>query len=166
MKMKRFRGLPSFLIIVGFLWLILRVAHNVIPAAQPEVLTGPFELDSLAAVEEITGFQPLVPVYHPISLGNDPVRIVAEREPEQMVTIIWRADRLLELIERRAGPGFEPPAGAESVAGRGDWWLWRSGATTMMSGTAGPVRIDLRTSLSREDALRVATTLVPLNEVR
>ncbi|MDX1584840.1 MAG: hypothetical protein R3338_14675 [Thermoanaerobaculia bacterium] len=160
------RGVPSFIAIVAVVWLGLRVLHFVIPAAQPDVLTGPFELGSLSEIEAIVGFEPLVPAYHPVSLGNEPIRIVAKREPSAEVTIMWRGDRLLEVVERPAGAPFDLPVDAEPLSDRDGWWSWRRGGAIQLRGARGSVDVEIRTNLSRESAARVVSTLVPLSEVR
>ncbi len=44
--------------------------------------------------------------------------------------------------------------------------LWRRGEVVCAAGTTRQINFTLRTDLSREDALRIVSTLVPLTEVR
>lgn len=164
--MNRMKGVPSFIVIVAVVWGILRALHLLIPAAQPDVLEGPFELGSLTEVEPITGFPPRIPAYHPVALGDEPVLIVAERKPASRVTIVWRRQKLLELIERPAGGVSDLPVDAEAVEGHEGWWSWKRGGVTHLWGSSGPLEVRVRTNLSREDAIRIASTLVPLHGVR
>lgn len=160
--MKKTKGIPSLIAIVVVIWGLLKATHVLLPLLQPQVLPGPFDVSSLGEVEEITRFSPLVPAYHPASLGGDPVRIVAQREPEPMVTILWRSERFLELIERPVRGRFESPDDAVPVPGEPAWRVWRRGGATHLARARDGVQIELRTNLSRDDAIRIASTLLPL----
>lgn len=164
--MVKLKGLPSLLLIVATVWIVMRAVHFLLPVLQPEVLPGPFVLERLSEVEAITGFSARLPLYHPEELGTEPGLIRAAREPQPEATIVWRDERFLELLERPAeAPAFEVPDDAELLEDR-QLHLWRRGAVVYAAGTVRGINFRLRTDLSREDVLRIVSTLVPLTEVR
>lgn len=164
--MTKLKGLPSLIVIVTVVWLAMRAIHVLLPIIQPEVLTGPFVLESLSEAQAITGFSPPIPLYHPEALGIEPVTILAERRPEAQVTIVWRDQNFLELVERPAGsPPFSVPEDAELIEDR-QVHLWSRGDIVHAAGNVKGVQLSLRTDLTREDAMRVVSTLLPLEEVK
>lgn len=164
--MEKLKGLSSLIVIVLVVWGVMRIVHVIVPVMKPEVLPGPFTLESLSEVEPITGFSARLPLYHPERLGRAPATIIASRRPRSEVTIVWRKERFLELIERAEDD--EPFEYPDDAVAEGDdpLHLWKRGEIVYLTGTRRGVHLRLRTNLTREDALRVVSTLVPLEEVR
>ena len=164
--MEKLKGLASLVVIVLVVWGVMKLVHVLVPVMQPAVLPGPFALESLSEVEPVTGFSARLPLYHPERLGTSPSTIVASRRPRSEVTIVWRKQRFLELVERSAdAEPFEYPDDA-TTEGEDGVRVWRRGGIIHLTGTRSGVHLRLRTDLTREDALRVVSTLVPLEEVR
>lgn len=164
--MGKLKGLPTLLVIVAVVWLLIRAVHLLLPVIKPEVLPGPFFLDHLSEVEPVTGFSARLPLYHPEPLGTEPTMIRASRSPEREVMIVWRNERFLELVERPSdSKPFDAPADAEGIDDH-SVLVWNRGEVVCMTTTLRGIHLSLRTDLSREDALRIVSTMVPLEEVR
>lgn len=163
--MDRLKGLLSLVVIAGIFFLGIRVIHLVIPLFYPQVLSGPFSVEELGAVEEYTGFSPLVPFYRPESLGHHPVYITAERRPRPAVTIFWHGDRFLYLEERLDGRAPRTPADTRPFPVLDEGTRWSEGETLHAVGKRGDFWVTIRTDLGDEDLRRIAETLRPLQEL-
>lgn len=168
--MSHLRSIASLLVVLGVLFLVLRVIHVGIPLFYPKVLRGPFSLDTVAQVEEYAGFSPLMPFFRPESLGERPVHVTVTRAPRARVTVFWQGERFLYLEERAGG---RPPAVPENARA---WTLgtpgapedarwWHQGRTVHAVARRGDRWVEVRTDLPAEDARRVVETLRPYREL-
>jgi hypothetical protein len=162
--MSRLRGLVSLVVLAALLWLALRAIHVGIPLVYPQVLRGPFSLDSLAEVEDYTRFSPLVPFFRPEVLGEQPVHVTVTRPPRAEVVVFWQAERFLRLAEREGGERPAVPHDARTwtlrgpaAAGENHWW--QRGRTVYAVARRGELWIELRTDLSSDDARRIVESL-------
>ncbi len=163
--MDRLKGIGSFLFVTVILFAVLRLAHVVIPVFYPKVLTGPFSLDRVEAVEEYTGFAPRVPFYRPEKLGAFPVSITVTRRPYPRVVIYWQGEHFLRITEQQGGE-IRPAAPATRPHEDHPEETWRrEGRTHEIVLKMDNLWIEVRTDLSEEDARRIVNTLRPYDEL-
>ena len=167
--MGRLKGITSLLVIAGVFFLALRALHLLVPAFYPQVLAGPFSVEEIGAVEQYTGFEPLMPFYRPQGLGREPVHITAERRPRPRVTVFWHGDHFLYLEERAIVGASDrrprTPGNARPFEALEDGVRWSEGETLHAVGRRGDVWVTLRTDLPEEDLRRIAETLRPYGEL-
>lgn len=163
--MDRLRGIASFVVIAALFFAALRLVHLAVPVFYPKVLAGPFSLDDFAAVEEITGFSPLLPFYRPQELGERPVAITATRRPHPGVVVFWQGEHFLYLSSRRGGRLPAVPATARPLPRHPDARWWRDGATHYVVLERRGLEVELRTDLGLEDVERIVETLRPYEEL-
>jgi hypothetical protein len=163
--MDRLKGIGSFLFVTVIIFGVLRLAHVVIPVFYPKVLTGPFSLDRVEAVEEYTGFAPRLPFYRPEDLGARPVSITVTRRPYPKVVIHWQGEHFLRLAEQQGGE-IHPSGPATRPLEDHPEGSWRSeGRTHEVVLKKDDLWIEVRTDLSEEDARRIVDTLRPYEEL-
>jgi len=163
--MDRLKGLGSFLIITGVLFLGLRGAHLLVGSFYPASLPGPFLLDSLDDVEQYAGFWPHIPFYRPIYLGAGPAEIVAERRPFPATKIRWQGESFLELTEW--GGGFKPDV-ARQAAPLPDspqtlYWSDSDNLVAVLQLDGRWIRV--RTDLDLVELRRIIDTLLPYDRL-
>lgn len=163
--MPRLKGLVSFAVIATLFFVALRLLHLVVPIFYPRVLSGPFSIDEVGAVEEYTGFSPHVPFYRPQVLGTRPVTITVTRRPHPKVTIFWQGEHFLVLSEQKGGP--QPPRPLETwpLPRHPDTAAWREGATQWVQLERDGLWIEVRTDLSLTDVERIVDSLRPYEEL-
>jgi hypothetical protein len=160
-----FAGLLSLVVILAVLGVLLRVVHIGIPLFYPQVLQGPFSVDSLGEVEEYAGFSPLVPFYRPASLGSAPVVITVFRRPRPGVTILWQGEHLLVVEQTRGGEPPPRPPSARPLADDADTAWWREGRTHHVVTRTRGLWVEIRTDLPEQDLRRIVATLRPYAEL-
>jgi hypothetical protein len=158
--MDRVKGLLSFAVIAAVVLVVLRGLHVAVPVLFPSTRQGPIAVASLDEARKRVGFAPIVPAYHPSSLGATPTSISVLLSPEPSVIVVWRqGSEYLSVVQRRGGPEPEHPPLAQPLADVPDstWWmadsqnhlvLWRVGYW-----------IEIATSLPARDLKRFADTL-------
>jgi hypothetical protein len=157
--MGRLKGLGSFLLITGAVFLVLRLLHVAIPLLHSGGPTGPVFLDSLDSVAQYTDFSPRIPSYWPEQLGARPDRITVTRRPHPSVEIVWSAERSIRIREQRSGPVPAYPATAEPFPGHpGSFW-WREGDSHRVVLKQDGLWIEVWTDLSIGDLQRVLHSL-------
>ena len=155
------KGLGSFLLITGAVFLVLRLLHVAIPLFHTGGPTGPVFLDSLDAVARYTAFSPRIPAYWPQKLGARPDRITVTRRPHPRVEIVWRAERSIRLREQLGGAIPAHPATAEIFPGHPDSFWWREGNSHRVVLKQDEVWIEVWTDLDPSDLQRVLNSLRP-----
>jgi hypothetical protein len=157
--MGRLKGLGSFVAIAATVLVGLRALHVGVPLVVPNPRPGPFDLASLDDVPRYAGFAPLVPGYHPASLGDRPVSIRVWLSPRPTVTIIWTGERTLTLTERRGGdmPDHAPTSRPLTDVPDSAWW--QDGARGHLVLKRGDLWIEMDTDLDARDLRRFADTL-------
>lgn len=158
-------GLISLAVILSVLWVLLRALHLGVPLFYPEVLQGPFTLDSVAQAEEYAGFSPLTPFYRPAELGSAPVYVTVFRRPRPRVVIFWQGDRFLYLEQTEGGEKPPAPPHARPLTGRAEAVWWREGRTRHLVTRAGGLWVEIRTDLDERDLRRIVETLRPYREL-
>jgi hypothetical protein len=159
--MDRLRPVGSFLLLALVLLLGLRLLNMAAPVFFPEVLSGPFRLDSTDAASRYIDFEPLLPYFRPEELGARPVSIVASRRPYPRLVVVWRGNRFLSLSERAGGPEPRLPAAAVLLPGRPAANVWRDGGAHRAVARRGNVWIEIETDLTLRDVRRILDSLSP-----
>lgn len=163
----RIRGLVTFVVLATVFFALLRVVHLVVPVFYPQVLSGPFSVESFDEVEELAGFSPRLPFYRPEVLGTRPVNITVTRRPQPKVVVFWQAEHFLYLSEQRGGRPERAPASAQPkpLPRHPDARWWREGDTNHVQLERDGLWIELRTDLPLQDVERLVETLRPYEEL-
>lgn len=163
----RLRAVVSFVILAAIFFALLRVVHLAVPVFYPQVLSGPFSVESFDEVEELAGFSPLVPFFRPEVLGAGPVHITVTRRPQPKVVVFWQAEHFLYLSEQRGGRPGRPPASVQPkpLPRHPDARWWQEGDTHHVRLERDGLWIELRTDLPLPDVDRVVETLRPYEEL-
>ncbi len=159
--MARLKGLRSFLFIAGVLAIGLRGLHLGIPLIFPDARPGPFALSSLDEARRLTGFAPLVPGYHPVSLGIRPESLTVTRSPYPSLVVVWRGERRLSITQQLGGTMPEHPPTAQPLADVADSLRWSDGTAHHVLLRRGELWITIDTDLPSRDLKRLADTLRP-----
>jgi hypothetical protein len=163
--MDRLKGIGSFLLVTVIVFAVLRLAHLVIPLFYPKVLTGPFSLDRVEAVEEYTGFAPRLPFYRPEKLGASPVSITVTRRPHPRVVLYWQGEHFLRITEQQGGE-IRPAAPATKPHEDHSGATWRrEGRIYDVALKMDKLWVEVRTDLSEEETRRIVDTLRPYREL-
>lgn len=159
--MGRLKDITGFLVLALGLFAALRVLHVALPIFYPQMLTGPFRVESPAAAHGYLGFAPRLPFYRPQQLGPRPLDVTVARRPHPEIVILWKAERFLRLTERKGG---DPPmiaATGQSLPGHPDAVVWGDRHTRRVVLKIDDLWIELDTDLSERDVLRLIDTLKP-----
>ena len=159
--MGRLKGIGSFLLITGVVFLVLRLLHLGIPMFYSGGPTGPVHLDSLDSVARYTKFSPSLPVYWPEQLGASPVRITVTRRPHPRVEAVWDAESSLTMEQQQGSAIPTHPANAEPFPGQDESYWWREGARHHVLLKQNDLWIEVDTDLSFDDLRRVLNSLRP-----
>jgi hypothetical protein len=157
----RLRGLGSFLLIAGAVFVALRVLHVATPLFFPSTRPGPLAVASLDEARRRAGFTPLVPAYHPASLGERPVTLTVMLQPEPRVIIVWQGEQHLSLDQRRGGRAPDHPPAGRPLAGVPESIWWMEGQRHRLILRRGDLWVDVVTDLPSRDLKRLADTLRP-----
>jgi hypothetical protein len=158
--MDRLKGLLSFALIAASVLLVLRVLHVGVPILFPGTRQGPLAVASLDEARQRLGFAPIVPAYHPASLGDKPTSINVLLSPVPTVTIVWRQGaESLSVVQRRGGDKPEHPALAEPLADVPDSTWWMAGSQNHLIVWRVGYWIEITTTLPARDLKRFADTL-------
>ena len=157
--MDRLKGSLAFLVVAAVVLLAMRGVHLATPMLFPGTQQGPIALGSLDDVRPRAGFSPVVPGYHPASLGAGPSSISLLVNPTPTVILVWRRnDTYLSMTEQRgAKPGT--PEGAVALEGVPDSLWWASGSEKHLVVSRLGYWIELVTNLPASDLKRFADTL-------
>jgi len=159
--MGRLKGLGSFLLITGGVFLVLRLLHLGIPMFYSGGPTGPVHLESLDSVARYTKFSPTLPAYWPEQLGALPVRITVTRRPNPRVEMVWDAESSLAMEQQQGSAIPAHPVRAESFPGQADSYWWREGARHHVLLKRNDLWIEIGTDLSFEDLRRLLSSFRP-----
>lgn len=170
---RRWRGIGPFLVIVGGLFAVLRVAHVLLPPAAPTPVVRPLELpDPTAGPSEIRqasiGDVPVrMPFYRPKSIGSEPVFAAVVDQPVRRFVALWRSEHVLAL-ELWSGDSDHRlvPEDAEPWSGMPEARAWRRGPIFCALAPHDGATVRLCTDLSEIEARRVLRSLRPLAERR
>jgi hypothetical protein len=158
--MDRLRGLSSFVVIAAVVLAGLRAGRLAVPVRLPGTRQGPIAVASLDEAGRRAGFAPIVPAYHPASLGAEPTSISVLLSPEPTVIVIWRqGDEYLSITERRGGPRPDAPPLAQPLAEVPDSSWWMAGSQNHLIVRRAGYWIEMATSLPARDLKRFADTL-------
>ena len=158
--MDRLKGAFSFVVIVAIVMAGLRVLHVATPLLFPGTRPGPIAIASLDDARRRAGFAPIVPGYHPASLGAEPANISLILNPTPTLIIVWRQDgTYLSLTEHRGNPRPETPPLAVPLEGVPDSLWWTAGPENHLVLSRLGFWIDLVTNLPKQDLKRFADTL-------
>jgi hypothetical protein len=157
--MGRLKGLGSFVVTATIVLVGLRGLHVGVPLFVPNTRPGPFALASLDDVQRVAGFRPLVPGYHPASLGDRPSGITVWLSPQATAAIVWTGEHTLSLTERLGGAMPAHAAIAQPMPDVPDslWWQDRSRCHLVLK--RGDLWIEMETDLGERDLRRFADTL-------
>lgn len=156
--MGRLKGIGSFLLITGVVFLGLRLLHLGIPMFYSGGPTGPVHLDNLADVARYTNFSPSLPTYWPEQLGASPVRITVTRRPTPRVEMVWNAEASLTMEQQQGGAPPAYPARAEPFPGQvGSHW-WREGELHRVLLQRNELWIEIGTDLPFDDLRRLLSS--------
>jgi hypothetical protein len=157
--MGRLKGLGSFVVVATVVLLGLRALHVVVPLFVPNARPGPFTLASLDEVPRYAGFTPLVPAYHPASLGDRPASITVWLSPQATLAVVWTGEHTLSLTERRGGemPDHAPTSLPLTDVPDSIWW--QDGSRCHLVLKRGELWIEMTTDLDPRDLRRFADTL-------
>jgi hypothetical protein len=159
--MARLKGLGSFLVIAAALVIGLRALHVGVPLIFPDTRPGPFALSSLDDARRLTGFAPLVPGYHPVSLGTRAASLTVTRSPYPTLVAVWRGERRLSITEQLGGPMPDHPPAAQPLADVADSLRWSDGTGHRLLLRRGELWVTVETDLPSRDLKRLADTLRP-----
>jgi hypothetical protein len=159
--MGRLRGFGSFVAIAVGALLLLRLLHVGVPLFVPGVRPGPFLFASLNEVEPRVGFRPVLPAYHPASLGEEPVTITGRLIPRPTLEIVWRGERFLSVTQQRGGGMPDHPPVSQSLEGMPDSRWWQVGDRSHLVVQYEDFWIAVATDLPTRDLRRIADTLTP-----
>jgi hypothetical protein len=158
--MDRLKGLLSFALIAAAVLVLLRLLHVGAPILFPETRQGPMAVASLAEARQRLGFAPIVPAYHPASLGDKPTSISVVLSPDPTVIIVWRqGGESLSLVQRRGGSPPDHPPLAEPLADVPDSTWWMAGSQNHLVLWRVGYWIEITTTLPARDLKRFADTL-------
>lgn len=157
----RLSGLGSFLLIAGAVFLALRVLHVATPLFFPGTRPGPVVVASLDDARRHAGFAPLVPAYHPASLGERPVSLTVTLQPGPRIVIVWQGEHHLSLVQRRGGGAPDHPAISRPLGDVPDSRWWTEGPRHHLILKRGDLWVELVTDLPSRDLKRLADTLRP-----
>jgi len=157
--MDRLKGLTSFALIAGGVFLVLRAVHVGVPILFPETRQGPIAVASLDEARKRAGFAPIVPAYHPASLGDKPVSINVLLNPVPTVIVVWKGEEYLSVTLQRGGakPGHPPLAEPLTDVPDSTWWM--AGSQNHLIVWRVGYWIEITTSLPARDLRRFADTL-------
>jgi hypothetical protein len=157
--MDRLKGLGSFLVIATIVFAGLRALHVGLPLFVPNARPGPFALASLDDAPGVAGFRPLVPAYHPASLGDRPVSVTVWLSPRATVAIVWKGEHTLSLTERQGGDMPEHAAISQPMTDVPDSLWWQDASRCHLVLKRGDLWIELETDLDARDLRRFVDTL-------
>lgn len=157
--MGRLKGLGSFVVIASAVFVGLRALHVGVPLFVPNARPGPFTLASLDEVPRLAGFAPIVPAYHPASLGDRPAGITVWLSPQPTLAVEWKAEHTLRLTERLGGAMPDHAPIGRPLADVPDSTWWQDGARCHLVLKRGDLWIELETDLDLRDLRRFADTL-------
>lgn len=158
--MDRLKGLPTFTLIAAAVLIGLRILHLTVPVLFPGTQPGPIALASLDEVQQRTGFSPIVPAYHPASLGADPTSITVVFATKPTLIVVWRqGNDYLSLTQWRGSPKPGAPPTAGALPGVADSTAWSSGTEHHLIVARVGFWIELITNLPMSELKRFADTL-------
>jgi hypothetical protein len=158
--MDRLRGLVSFALIAAGVLLGLRVVHLGLPVVFPGTRQGPIAVRDLDEARQRVGFGPIVPAYHPASLGDRPTSVSVLLSPEPTVIIVWRqGSEYLSVTQKRGGAKPDHPPLAAPLADVPDSTWWMAGSQNHLIVWRVGFWIEMATSLPARDLKRFADTL-------
>jgi hypothetical protein len=157
--MVRLKGLGSFVVIATIVLVALRALHVGVPLFVPGARPGPFTLASLDDVPRYAGFAPIVPAYHPASLGDRPASITVWLSPRPTVAIVWSGEHTLLLTEHQGGEMPNHAAISQPFTDVPDSLWWQDGARCHLVLKRGELWIEMETDLDERDLRRFADTL-------
>jgi hypothetical protein len=156
------RGVGRFVIVLGVVLAVLRLAHLGVPLVVADARPGPFVLAGLDEVAARVGFVPIEPAYHPVTLGDRPTSIAAWLVPRPTVEIVWQADRFLSVTEHRGGSMPDHPPVSQPLDGVPDSRWWQQDGRSYLVVRHGTLWITLVTDLPTRDLHRMVDTLTPV----
>jgi hypothetical protein len=157
--MDRLKGLLSFAVIAAGVLLALRLLHLALPVVFPETRQGPIAVLDWDEARRRAGFAPIVPAYHPSSLGDRPTSISVLLSPEPAILVVWRQGaEYLSLTQRRT-PKPETPPLATPLPDVPDSLWWMAGSQNHLVVWRVGFWIEMSTSLPARDLKRFADTL-------
>ncbi|MDX1630581.1 MAG: hypothetical protein R3234_01870 [Thermoanaerobaculia bacterium] len=159
--MDRLKAYGAFLVILLALLAILRLVHVAAGITPSTTTPGPLFVNEIGDVEDLVGFVPWVPSYHPVLLGDEPSTILVERSPVPRVTVTWRGDRFASLEESLGKASREAPSDAEPVPGHPSTVYWSRRNRHFVVAPRADLTILIRSDLGQEDVIRMLSTLHP-----
>ena len=157
--MDRLRGLLSFALIAAGVLLGLRLVHVSLPVLFPDTRQGPIAVRDLDEARRRVGFGPIVPAYHPASLGAQPTSISVLLSPEPTIIVVWRqGDEYLSVTQRRGARPPHPPLAVPLTDVADSTW-WMAGSQNHLIVWRVGFWIELATSLPARHLKRFADTL-------
>lgn len=158
--MDRLKGFFTLVLITAGVLGALRVVHVSVPLMFPQTRQGPIDVASLDDVRRLAGYSPLLPVYRPASLGDQPSSMTFSFHPRPTFVIVWRAgDQYLSVTQQQGGPMPGHPPLAQALAGVPDSTWWTDGTRSQVIVARGEFWILIDTSLPPRDLIRLVDTL-------
>jgi len=154
------KGSFSFVVIVAVVMAGLRVLHLGTPLVFPATRPGPIAIADLDEARRRAGFSPIIPGYHPASLGAEPSSISLLLSPAPTLIIVWRQNgTYLSLTEHRGGKAPTTPPLAVPLEDVPDSMWWATGSEHHLVVLRLGFWIDMVTNLPKQDLKRFADTL-------
>ena len=158
--MDRLKGLITFTVVAAVVLIGLRIVHLAVPMLFPGTQPGPISAANLDEARQRAGYSPIVPAYHPASLGAEPSSITVLFAPSPTLIIVWRqGNDYLSVTEYRGGHRPASPPTATPLSGVADSIWWTTGNERHLVVARVGFWIELTTNLPVSDLRRFADTL-------